>query len=270
MYPINSRPRGIALIINIEFFVPSSEHTAKEQEREKLDARLGSDKDLASLEKLFEALDFKVKTERNIEKQKILKVLDDTATDDHSTYDCFVLCLMSHGKEGSIYGADGETVLIETICDFFSNSNCATLRGKPKLFIIQACRGREKEKGVAKDSPNSSESQPSTADDEEERKEESADRGWNFTLPEIIPDHADILMAYSTVSGYASFRNPRDGSRFVRCLVEVFQEKAGHEDVLSMLTMVNKRISSMGEIDSKQVGQPTSTLTKKLFLWPGL
>ena len=79
-----------------------------------------------------------------------------------------------------------------------------------------------------------------------------------------------MLMAYSTVSGYASFRNPRDGSRFVRCLVEVFREKAGHEDVLSMLTMVNNSISSMGEVDSKQVGQPTSTLTKKLFFWPGL
>ena len=265
---MRSKPRGIALIINNEFFVPSTEQTKKEQEKEQLDNRLGSEKDVQALQKLFEALDFKVKTERNIGRQKILEVLDGICTDDHSAYDCFVLCLMSHGQEGMFYGADGETVPLETVCDFFSNSKCRTLRGKPKLFFIQACRGREKEKGVVKDSPNSP--VPTAATVTSHNNEEAPDQGYNFSLPTIIPDHADILMAYSTVSGYASFRNPLEGSRFVRCLVEVFQEKAGHEDVLSMLTMVNEKVSLMGEIDSKQVGQPTHTLTKKVFFWPGM
>ena len=268
VYTMTSKPRGIALIINNESFVPSTEQTKKEQEKEQLDNRLGSEKDVQALQKLFEALDFKVKTERNIGKQKILEVLDNTCHEDHSAYDCFVLCLMSHGKEGIFYGADGETVPLETVCDLFSNSNCRTLKGKPKLIFIQACRGHEKEKGVVKDSPNSP--VPIAATVTADNDEEATDRGWNFSLPPTISDHADILMAYSTVSGYASFRNPLEGSRFVRCLVEVFQEKAGHEDVLSMLTMVNERVSLMGEIDSKQVGQPTSTLTKKLFFWPGM
>ena len=96
-----------------------------------------------------------------------------------------------------------------------------------------------------------------------------ADRGWNFSFKGTIPDHSDFLLAYSTVNHYVSYRNELDGSRFVRCLVEVFQEKAGHEDVLSMLIMVNDKLSKMGEIGKKQIGQPTTTLTKKLFLWPG-
>ena len=267
VYPMNAKPRGIALIINIEFFYPSNEKTQKELERERLDSRQGSEKDLKALARLFEALDFKVKTNRNLKKSELTKVLDDVCCDDHSAYDCFVLCLMSHGKEGAFYCADGEIILLETVTDFFSNSKCTTLKGKPKLFFIQACRGNVKETGVVKDSPNSPvPQQPSTNDDDEEE-----DRGYNFSFPQvIIPDHADILMAYSTVSGFASFRNPRDGSRFVRCLVEVFKEKASHEDVLSMLTMVNAEISKMGEIDTKQVGQPTSTLTKKVYFWPGL
>lgn len=272
VYPMTARPRGIALIINNETFNPSKELTKKELEREKLETRLGSDKDIAALEKLFGALDFKVKTRRDIGREDFLKALDDVSSENHEAYSCFVLCLMSHGEEGLFYCADGQTVPIETIQDFFSNSQCTTLRGKPKLFFIQACRGRQKEKGVVKDSPSSNESETSTVDEEGEQKEdeELTDRGWNFSFQQIIPDHADMLMAYSTVTGYASFRNPREGSRFVRCLVEVFQEKAGYEDVLSMLTMVNERIGNMGEIDSKQVGQPTSTLTKKLFFWPGL
>lgn len=277
VYPMSSKPRGIALIINVEIFVPSPEKTKKEEEKEQLDNRQGSAKDIEMLVKLFGALDFKVEIKRNPKKEEIIKVLDNISNEDHSNYDCFVLCLMSHGLEGFVYGADGETVLLEDVCGFFSNSRCRTLKGKPKLFVIQACRGRDKDKGVVRDSPGSPETLPGNPVTEAaissgsaDGEDEVADRGFHFSIPQIIPDQADVLMAYSTVSGYASFRNPRDGSRFVRCLVEVFREKAGHEDVLSMLTMVNNSLSSMGEVDSKQVGQPTSTLTKKLYFWPGL
>ena len=277
VYPMSSKPRGIALIINVEVFVPNPEKTKKEEEKEQLDNRQGSAKDIEMLERLFEALDFKVKIQRNPKREDILEVLDNISNEDHSNYDCFVLCLMSHGLEGFVYGADGETVLLEDVCGFFSNARCRTLKGKPKLFVIQACRGRDKDKGVVRDSPGSPETLPGNPVTEAaissgsaDGEDEVADRGFHFSIPQIIPDQADVLMAYSTVSGYASFRNPLVGSRFVRCLVEVFREKAGHEDVLSMLTMVNNSLSSMGEVDSKQVGQPTSTLTKKLYFWPGL
>lgn len=270
VYPMRSKPRGITLVINNEVFGPNPEATEKEKEQEELDVRKGSAKDVKSLETLFGALDFKVKTERNKSRNEILKILDDVAHEDHSSYDCFVLWLMSHGKDGQFYGADGETVPIESVRDFFSNAQCPTLRSKPKLIFIQACRGREKEIGVVADAPLSNTRQPSTHDDLTAEQEESSDTGFNFKLSKTIPAHADILIANSTISGYASFRNPRDGSRFVRCIVEVFKEFAGHEDLLSMLTMVNQRISEMGEINSKQVSEPTTTLTKKLFFWPGL
>lgn len=75
-----------------------------------------------------------------------------------------------------------------------------------------------------------------------------------------------------------SYRNELDGSRFVSCLVEVFREKAGHGDVLSMLIMVNDKLSKMGDIGKKQIGQPITTLpktcffgldcTRKHFTWP--
>lgn len=264
VYPMTATPRGLALIINNESFVRSSEQTEKEFEQEKLEVRQGSEKDTDALQRLFEALDFKVKINRNVKEKQLLKILDDVSKDDHSDYHCFVLCLMSHGKEGQFYCADGKTVCLQKIADFFSNRNCETLKGKPKLFFIQACRGYVKDRGVVEDSPSEqTPQQPSGENDE--------GPVWKFSFErDIIPNQADMLMAYSTVSGYASFRNPNYGSRFVRCLVEVFQEKASHEDVLSMLTKVNDKLSKMGEIDSKQVGQPTSTLRKKVYFWPGL
>ena len=224
VYPMFSKPRGIALII-------------KEEEKGQLVNRLGSDKDIEMLEKLFGALDFKVKIKRNLKQEEIYNVLHNISCEDHSNYDCFVLCLMRYGLDGFVYGADGERVFLDTVRNLFSNSRCSTLKGKPKLFVIQA----------------------------------NGNNGVVNGNPQIIPNEADMLMAYSTVSGHVSFRNLRYGSHFIRCLVEVFREKAGHEDVLSMLTMVNDSISSMGEeVYFKQVGQPTSTLTKKLFFWPGL
>lgn len=256
------------MIINNEFFNRSTESTKREQEQEKLDVRSGSNEDVKALEKLFGALDFKVKTERNKGRVEMCKILEDAAFDDHSNYDCFVLWLMSHGQDGQFYGADGETISIETVRDFFSSKNCSTLKGKPKIIFIQACRGNQKGKGVVADAPQSPTEQgqePTTYD-----SEDHSDRGFNFNLSKVIAEHADILIANSTISGYASFRNPRHGSRFVRCVVEVFQEFAGHEDLLSMLTMVNQRISEMGEYGTKQVSEPSSTLTKKLFFWPGL
>ena len=249
VYKMLSRPLGIALIINNESFHPNT------GEMEELAVREGSERDVKALETLFEALSFNVMTERNKGRQEILEILDHISLEDHSAYNCFVLWLLSHGKDGHIYGADGETVPIESVRDFFSNARCPTLRGKPKLIFIQACRGSQEEKGVVVDSPTSVNEQPTAS-------------ATNDKI--TIADHADILMAYSTVSGYLSYRNEYDGSRFVQCIVEVFREFAGHEDLLSMLIMVNKKISEMGNKGSKQVPAPTTTLTRKLYFWPGL
>ncbi|KAJ7393597.1 hypothetical protein OS493_006582 [Desmophyllum pertusum] len=221
---MTSKPRGIALIINNEkFFGRNSESTEKEQKQEIQKVRLGSETDVKELENLFEALDFKPRTERNIGRDEILKVLDDVSHQDHSAYDCFVLWLMSHGEDGKLYGADGQTVHIESIRDFFNNAKCPSLKGKPKVIFIQACRGSEKGEGVVADSPHIPTRQPSTHDGETPAEEpESSDTGYDFQISKSIPDHADMLIANSTISGYVAFRNEVKGSRFVRCIVEVF------------------------------------------------
>lgn len=273
VYPMTSKPRGIALIINNESFADDPEMTEGEKQKEKLEVRQGSDSDVKSLEKLYEALDFKVRTERNKERQEILNILDEVSKGDHSQYDCFILWLMSHGQDGLFYGTDGDTVPIETVRDFFTNANCPSLRGKPKVFFIQACRGRKRDTGVVSDAPNATVSpspQPSTNDDlSGSTNGEATDKGFNFQLQKTTAAHADILIANSTISGYAAFRNPLLGSRFVRCVVEVFREMAGYEEILGMLTVVNKRVSEMGEVTEKQVSEPKSTLRKKLYFWPG-
>lgn len=66
---------------------------------------------------------------------------------DHSQYDAFFLCVMTHGAGNVVYGTDGEKVYIEKdIVQPFYQGRCTTLDRKPKVFLIQACRIAEKSK----------------------------------------------------------------------------------------------------------------------------
>lgn len=61
---------------------------------------------------------------------------------DHKDYGMFVLVIMSHGTEnGKIYGTDLSCITSEEIEDALSHTNFPAMKGKPKLIIIQACRG---------------------------------------------------------------------------------------------------------------------------------
>ena len=53
----------------------------------------------------------------------------------------FVLVLLTHGNEGYVVGSDNKQVELAWIYELFNNDNCTPLRGKPKLFFIDACRG---------------------------------------------------------------------------------------------------------------------------------
>jgi len=60
---------------------------------------------------------------------------------DHSTYDSAVIVILSHGRNGKIYGTDCREIPIENIVASLDTAHCPDLAGKPKIFIIQACRG---------------------------------------------------------------------------------------------------------------------------------
>lgn len=51
---------------------------------------------------------------------------------------------------------------------------------------------------------------------------EVIDKGFIFYIKEIIVNYVDILIVNLIFSGYVVFRNFKSGSRFVRCVVEVF------------------------------------------------
>jgi len=58
---------------------------------------------------------------------------------DHSAYDAFVCCLLTHGKLGVLYTSDAKPIRILDIAEYFDDVHCKSLCGKPKMFFIQAC-----------------------------------------------------------------------------------------------------------------------------------
>jgi len=59
------------------------------------------------------------------------------ASSDHSDYDCFVCCILTHGKSDDVLYAKDDTFLIEDITRPFGADKCPSLAGKPKLFFVQ-------------------------------------------------------------------------------------------------------------------------------------
>jgi hypothetical protein len=94
---MTSNPRGICLIINISKFSGSGDTDGNCQQ---LETREGSEMDVTALQSLFNSFQFVVVVHSGeITEAKLWKIVDEVAKDtDHSSYDAFVCCVMSHGN----------------------------------------------------------------------------------------------------------------------------------------------------------------------------
>ena len=57
--------------------------------------------------------------------------------------DVFVVIIMSHGGRGFVFGIDGEPVYEEEdIITQLDGNHWPEMKGRPKVVMIQACRGK--------------------------------------------------------------------------------------------------------------------------------
>ncbi|KAJ7424055.1 caspase 9 [Pitangus sulphuratus] len=168
--------------------------------------------------------------------------LQKLARRDHSALDCCIVVILSHGCQtshiqfpGGVYGTDGKPIPIEKIVNYFNGSNCPSLRGKPKLFFIQACGGEQKDRGFIVDCDSPKDEAPG-ASLESDATPFRAPSG-NVDEPDAIaclPTPSDILVSYSTFPGFVSWREAT-GSWYVETLDSVLERYARSEDLLNML-----------------------------------
>nr|WEC89225.1 caspase [Polypodium hydriforme] len=269
MYAIrNLPPRGLCLIVNNYDFPGSS-----------LSKRKGAEKDKQPLLDLFDCLGFEVMYKQNLPAVDVVEAVQELVGRSRG-HDCAVVFLMSHGKEGAVFGADARPVYMSNIIGILST---ALSPGKPKLLIVQACRVVEDQPAGVGPSHDPHwqdthlESRPTApsyqfADGVEADSQNSSQYqvSQSISRQSSSMQFADMLMAFSTLPGTPSFRNEGTGSWFVQALVEVFHKYAHSEDLIRLFVRINMavatRLSQNGE--PQQVPAPMLTLTKLLYLRP--
>ena len=206
IYDMNHEKRGIALVINISKYDPT---TKKEKPKE----RVWSKKDVENLKQTLEYLEFDVNIKENLTKSELENVLKEQAEKSHENYDCFLCVVMSHGIDDHIVTRDNQLISFDEI--MAPIKSCTTLIGKPKLFFFQACRGDKELESILRD-------QPLPISQSRRSSEDMTDLNEFPKLPQIknpiIPNkkseyESDLLVFYSTLPDHLSWsRDPKEGT----------------------------------------------------------
>jgi hypothetical protein len=130
-YDMNHVERGVALVINVQNYDAPNPFKLKERKL--------SEKDVENLKKTLDYLEFKVILSLDSTKSEIKKLLQEQADLDHSELDCFLCVIKSHGNEDKIVTRDNLEMSYKEIMEPIKM--CKSLENKPKLFLLQACRG---------------------------------------------------------------------------------------------------------------------------------
>ncbi|XP_008296396.1 caspase-2 isoform X2 [Stegastes partitus] len=269
-YRMTSSPRGFALVIsNVTF----DSHAAPE-----LDPRKGGEVDDEVLRKVFTELDYLVAVHRDLTAQGMRTCIESFCRrPEHRTVDSCVVCLLSHGVDGAVYGTDGQLLQLDWVFEAFDNAHCPLLQNKPKMFFIQACRGDEMDCGVEQIDGPARTSSPSCEqrDAGREGQGDSRQRG-DLGRPRIkLPQRSDMICGFASLKGTAAMRNTKRGSWFIQELNTALRLHARDTHLADILVQVNGRIKERegyapgtAHHRCKEMSEFTSSLCKDLYLFP--
>ncbi|KAM6919918.1 caspase-8-like [Lycodopsis pacificus] len=267
-YALKNIPRGLCVVINNEDFQGSW-----------LNSRKGTQEDVVALRSVFTLLGFIVSVHNNLTAEAMLQELRKLGLRDFLDEDALVVCVLSHGELECVFGADGQPVSLKELTQPFTSRGAPTLAGKPKLFFIQACQGSNYQRGAWPCPPKPRQEEAVRESSLEEVVRESsleevvrqhpleADAG--VVHKEIVACDADFLLGMATMPEYRSFRNIYTGSIYIQELCKQLRRSAEsleNDDILTVLTRVNREVGKGEYSYYKQIPQPKYTLTKKLVL----
>ena len=234
---------------------------------------------------LFSALGFDVKIHRNLTGKEIYDQVKLYGARQHTG--AFFLAILSHGTSVSnrpaVLGTDSKEVVVNDLERFFYASNCNSLHGRPKIFLIDACRGSQEEKtfnplstsGTTTTKISASLRHLRCSDSITIRSERTFNPGplsaggmtTNASLRcsnrvATRSDSVDFLIIYATTDGNISFTT-RDGSHLTQAFVKV-TSKADETD--SLQEIIRKVRVKIQECNPHQTVEATDRLTYKYLI----
>ncbi|XP_023712090.1 caspase-8 isoform X2 [Cryptotermes secundus] len=218
-YPVDSNNVGYCIIINQKnFYMEPNPCLKRELPDEELTPRLGTDVDRDRLSETFNSLGFTVYIVENLTHTDLLESVNSAITkfvkQEHS---CFVLCILSHGIRGAVYGTNSVPVYVDDLENLMKD--CAKLMGKPKILIIQACQGQTQQDAVL--------------------SQDIATDGPAFSRVKST----DCMTFWSTVPGFASFRHEIEGTWFIQAVCQQLLCARPTDDLYKLFTAVNREVS---------------------------
>ena len=139
-YRIDKNPHGICVIINNhQFYHPTDPDKAHLN-------RGGAEIDQKNLKLTFEYLRYKVEIYEDLTHDGMTDLMLSMAQRNHANYDSFVCCILTHGEQNMVHGADSIPLSLLDLTG--AMKMCTTLINKPKTFFIQCARGSHEDQGL--------------------------------------------------------------------------------------------------------------------------
>ncbi len=142
--------------------------------------------------------------------------------------DVFVCFILSHGNEEGIEGVDGEHVQLRDLAKHLESDKCPALKGKPKLFFVQACRGRGHPDEVKFDLTHP----------------QGEDKIVVDGTISAIPPGADFLFGYSTVRDNVSLRKTISGSFYIHILCDAIDKYHDNLSLNDIMMVVHQQLAT--------------------------
>jgi len=256
-YPMKYNPRGYCLIFN-NYDFPNHSYEYPH--------RHGSVDEAKRLKDIFEQLYFKVQVMDNSVMADTLKTIEEySQKEELKRHDCFVLIVLSHGKSGGFITSDGQYIPFKEVVEQLNNKNCQNLINKPKLLFFSCCRGINKDYGV-----DHTVEALGAALDLDHCKSDAGKILIPEEKPKIMerfPIVSDIMICYSTIDQYVSWRCESKGSWLGMAIVKVLAKSSHELELPQLLTEITNHVNQRKgtEYGAKQVVEVIMRGFKKRF-----
>uniref|UniRef100_A0A3B5LXK3 Caspase a n=1 Tax=Xiphophorus couchianus TaxID=32473 RepID=A0A3B5LXK3_9TELE len=218
--------------------------------------RKGAEKDEENMEKLLRSLGYEVVKHNDLTAQVLHTFAEHPKLRD--TDSVFVV-IMSHGKREFVLGVNHseenkDEFPVDNIYRHLGPQECPALMNKPKIIIIQACRGETGGSVLVSDSASDKVVCDDIVDD----------------AIRYVHKEKDFISLLSSTPDTVSYRREDLGSFLIQYIAEVFNTCSHEDDIDELFRKVMQRFEEFPDNTKRQM--PTKdrcTLTKRFYLFPG-
>ncbi|XP_012727262.2 caspase-1 [Fundulus heteroclitus] len=233
--------------------------------------RKGAEKDEENMEELLSSLQYEVVKHNDLTAKNIEKALQEFTTHPKlKDTDSVFVVIMSHGKRGVILGVDHrkdkpDEFPVDTIYKLLGPQKCSALMDKPKIIIIQACRGATGGAVIVSDSVEAE----VVSDEERQAPPPRAGQIVEDSM-RYVHKEKDFISLLSSTPDTVSYRREDLGSFLIQYIAEVFNTCSHEDDIDELFRKVMQRFEEFPDETKRQM--PTKdrcTLTRRFYLFPG-